>query len=147
MVMMSWTTWSMLIPQRCIMSFDSVKNNNYFIDQVTILDIFNFSSQGVDVISTTLRREFTYDQRQGTCPEVRGQLPRKYACLKWLQLHFYPVLLFFFLCSTSVLTMPIVRQTLTVFQAYQTLIVMVMLWLLTISVTILVASYLPHHPL
>ncbi|XP_008416951.1 P2X purinoceptor 2 isoform X1 [Poecilia reticulata] len=25
--------------------------------------------EGVDVISATLRREFTYDQRQGTCPE------------------------------------------------------------------------------
>lgn len=31
-------------------------------------------SQGGDVISTILRREFTYDQRQGTCAEVRGQL-------------------------------------------------------------------------
>lgn len=32
-----------------------------------------FSSQGGDVISTILRREVTYDQKQGTCAEVRGQ--------------------------------------------------------------------------
>lgn len=31
-----------------------------------------FSSQGGDVVSTILRREFTYDQKQGTCAEVRG---------------------------------------------------------------------------
>lgn len=32
-----------------------------------------FPSQGGDVISTILRREVTYDQRQGKCAEVRGQ--------------------------------------------------------------------------
>lgn len=31
-----------------------------------------FSFQGGDVVSTILRREFTYDQKQGTCAEVRG---------------------------------------------------------------------------
>lgn len=31
-----------------------------------------FSSQGGDVISTILRREFTHDQTQGACAEVRG---------------------------------------------------------------------------
>lgn len=33
-----------------------------------------FPSQGGDVISTILRREVTYDQKQGTCAEVRGNI-------------------------------------------------------------------------
>lgn len=40
--------------------------------------------QGGDVVSTILRREFTYDQKQGACAEVRSP---KYFLLIIIQLH------------------------------------------------------------
>lgn len=46
-----------------------VKSNNYCTNTF-------FFVQGGDVISTLLRREYTYDQKQGTCAEVRGQLSK-----------------------------------------------------------------------
>lgn len=73
--MKSWTLWSTHGHQRYL------QNKAFHYDEAPQLRHHElkpannwrpFSSQGGDVISTILRREFTYDQKQGTCAEVRG---------------------------------------------------------------------------
>lgn len=83
--MMSWTLWSTLGHQRWVhrKCFNAylILRQHYYIFRAVRIQLTNvlgaLLTQGGDVISTILRREFTYDQRQGTCAEVRGQLSQQ----------------------------------------------------------------------
>lgn len=76
MEMKSWTLWSTHGHQRYLQNkafrYDEAPQLRHHELKPADNNWRPFSSQGGDVISTILRREFTYDQKQGTCAEVRG---------------------------------------------------------------------------
>lgn len=100
-----------------------------------------FFSQGGDVISTILRREFTYDQKQGTCAEVRGH--QRVFCLI-VQIHKHLCfILTEHLCyySILVLPMPTAQQTPTVSRERWTLMATVWFSFSNSAQAMLVHSY------
>lgn len=81
------------------------------------------------MVSTILRREFTYDQKQGTCAEVRGHQSVVVFLIIQLQKHLSFILTEHF-CYFSILMLPTptAQQTLTASRERWTL--MVMVWFL-----------------
>lgn len=89
--MKSWTLWSTHGRQRYL------QNKAFHYDEAPQLCHHElkpadnnwrpFSSQGGDVISTILRREFTYDQKQGTCAEVRGHQSVFFSLFRYINIY------------------------------------------------------------